>query len=84
MRRSDYLDNARYCGNTHKKEVHDLDNEKEDCKIDNIIESGHSIPFETLGQARKLNYDECDFCIGPSKKTLREQKEREYKKTRPE
>lgn len=40
------LFNKRYCGNTNKKEVHDLDNEKTQCQIDEIIAAGHARTFD--------------------------------------
>ena len=60
------LDGNRYCGNTNKKEVHDLDNEKIVCEIDEIIDAGHARIFtpDTLEQANKEGYDDCAYCIG--------------------
>lgn len=59
-----------YCGNTNKKEVHDLDNEKLHCQIDEIIDAGHARTFEpdTLAQAHKEGYDNGAYCIGGSKR----------------
>lgn len=58
----------RYCGNTNKKEVHDLDNEKTNCQIDEIIAAGHARTFtpDTLDQAHKDGYDNCAYCLGGS------------------
>jgi len=61
----------RLVGNTNKKEVHDLDNEKtgfNECQIDEIIKAGHARTFspDTLGQAHKEDYDNCKWCIGGS------------------
>lgn len=56
----------RFCGNTSKKEVHDLDNERVICQIDEIIRAGHAIPFDTLQEARTQGYDNCAYCIGGS------------------
>jgi len=55
---------SRYCGNKNKKEVHDLDNEKVLCQIDEIIRAGHAVPFNTLPDARQAGYDNCHYCIG--------------------
>ncbi len=55
MRRQGHpLYGARYCANTSpsKKEVHDLDNEKAVCQIDEIIKAGHARPYHTLESAR--------------------------------
>ena len=56
----------KYCGNTNKKEVHDLDNETTQCQIDEIIAAGHARTFtpDTLEQAHKEGYDNGEFCIG--------------------
>jgi len=58
----------RYCGNTNKKEVHDLDNEKVVCQIEEIIDAGHARIFtpDRLDQAHKEGYDNCAYCIGGS------------------
>ena len=62
------LNGARYCGNTSSKEVHDLDYEKSQCQIDEIIAAGHAVPFNTLGTAHNLGYDNCHWCLGGSKR----------------
>jgi hypothetical protein len=64
---------SRYVGNTDKKEVHDLDNEKmgsNECQIDEIIRAGHARTFnpDLLDQAHKEGYDNCAYCIGSSKR----------------
>ena len=59
----------RYCGNTKKLEVHDLDNEKtgaNQCQIDEIINAGHDKPFDSLDAARRAGYDNCQYCLGGS------------------
>jgi hypothetical protein len=61
----------RFVGNTEKKEVHDLDNEKTgtyQCQIDEIIKAGHAKTFnpDTLAQAHSEGYDNCAYCIGGS------------------
>jgi hypothetical protein len=53
------MNGERYCGNTDKKEVHDLDNEKTNCQIDEIIAAGHDKPFKTLDEAHRAGYDNC-------------------------
>ena len=64
------LFNKRYCGNTNKKEVHDLDNEKTLCQIDEIIAAGHARTFDpdTLDQAHREDYDNGAYCIGGSRR----------------
>jgi hypothetical protein len=63
----------RFLGNTDKKEVHDLDNEKyglNECQIIEIIRAKHAVIFEpdTLEQAHKEGFDNCAYCIGGSKR----------------
>jgi hypothetical protein len=60
------LNGAQYCGNRNEKEVHNLDNEKPQCQIDEIIRAGHTVPFTTLYEAKLLGYDNCAYCIGGS------------------
>ena len=62
------MNGERYLGNTHKKEVHDLDNEKTQCQIDEIIEAGHDTPFKTLKAAEDAGYDRGAYCLGNSKR----------------
>ncbi len=67
----------RYSGNTNgerylannspsKKEVHDLDNEKTQCQIDEIIRAGHDKPYNSLTTAHSDGYDNCAYCLGGS------------------
>lgn len=63
----------KYCRNTNKMEVHDLDNEDtrpSGCQIDEIIEANHAKIFDpdSLEQAHKEGYDNCAYCIGGSKR----------------
>ena len=60
------LNGAKYCGNTSEMEVHDLDNEKTSCQINEIISAGHAVPFDDLETARKAGHDNCAYCIGGS------------------
>ena len=62
------LNGARYCANTNTMEVHDLDNEKVQCQIDEIIRAGHAVPFQALQQAHVAGYDNCAYCIGGSRR----------------
>lgn len=58
----------KYCANTSssKKEVHDLDNEKANCQIDEIIKARHAKPYDSLEQAHRDGYDNCAWCLGGS------------------
>lgn len=60
------MNGERYLGNTNTTEVHDLDNEKTSCQIDEIIDAGHDRPFNTLDEAHNSGYDNCYWCIGNS------------------
>lgn len=59
-----------YLGNTHKREVHDLHNEKPLCQIDEIIAAGHAVVFspDNLDQAHAEGYDNGAYCIGGSQR----------------
>ena len=60
------MNGERYCGNTSKKEVHDLDNEKANCQINEILAAGHDRPFTTLDAAHAAGYDNGAYCLGGS------------------
>ena len=62
------MNGERYLGNTSKKEVHDLDNEKDQCQIDEIIGAGHDTPFRTLAKAHAEGYDNGHYCLGGSER----------------
>lgn len=62
--------NKKYLGNNNKMEVHDLDNEKVNCQINEIIRARHAVVFspDTLDEAHRRGYDNCYYCIGGSKR----------------
>jgi hypothetical protein len=63
------MNGERYLGNTDKKEVHDLDNEKtgkNECQINEIIAAKHDKPFNSLSDAHAADYDNCAHCLGSS------------------
>lgn len=64
-RHTGHMNGERYLANTSpsKKEVHDLDNEKTNCQIDEIIKAGHDKPYNSLDAAKKDGYDECAHCL---------------------
>jgi hypothetical protein len=64
------MNGERYLANTSssKKEVHDLDNEKTNCQIDEIIKAGHDKPYNSLEAAHKDGYDDCAYCLPGSKR----------------
>lgn len=57
----------RYIGNANTMEVHDSDNEQDNCQI-NEIKTEHVRTFypDTLYQAHSQGYDNCAYCIGNS------------------
>ena len=59
------MNGERYLANTSKtkKEVHDLDNEKTTCQIDEIIKAGHDKPYTSKSTANADGYDDCDKCL---------------------
>ncbi len=71
-RRYGYPTNGkRFVGNSNKKEVHDLDNEKtgpSQCQINEFIQAGHAVTFtpDSNFQATLEGYDNCAYCIGSS------------------
>lgn len=64
------MNGERYLGNSSpsKMEVHDLDNEKPQCQIDEIIRAGNDRPFTTLAAAHAAGYDNCAYCLGGSQR----------------
>lgn len=62
------MNGERYLGNKSpsKKEVHDLDNEKTQCQIDEIIAAGNDVPFNSQSSANSAGYDNCAHCLGGS------------------
>lgn len=62
------MDGERYLANVRTREVHDLDNEKSQCQIDEIIRAGNEKPYESLRAAHNDGFDNCHYCIGNSKR----------------
>lgn len=58
----------RFIGNTNTNEVHDLDNEKNGCRI-NEIKDSHIKTFspDSHSEAKRQGFDNCAYCIGNSK-----------------
>lgn len=61
------MNGEQYLANTTpgQKEVHDLDPEMVECRIDEIIKSGNAQPFESQSAANAAGYEDCQYCIGP-------------------
>jgi hypothetical protein len=62
------MSGERYLANKSptKKEVHDLDLEKTQCQIDEIIKAGNDTPYTSQAAANADGYDNCAYCIGNS------------------
>jgi hypothetical protein len=62
------MNGEQYLANTSpsKMEVHDLDTEKSQCQIDEIIRAGHERPYTALSAAHAAGFDNCAYCIGGS------------------
>jgi len=60
------MSGEQFLGNARTKEVHDLDNEKVNCQIDEIIRAGNDRPFHFLSTAHAQGYDNCAYCLGNS------------------
>jgi hypothetical protein len=67
-RKTGNMNGERYLANKSpsKKEVHDLDNEKTNCQIDEIIKAGNDKPYNSQKAANDDGYDNCAYCIGNS------------------
>jgi hypothetical protein len=57
---------TRYLGNSSTRELHDLNNQKSACKIDEI-RPDHRVNFKTEKEALALKYDYCAYCFGKDK-----------------
>lgn len=62
------MNGERYLANVNTTEVHDLDNERTSCQIDEIIRAGHDRPYSSLTSAHNAGFDNCHWCIGGSKR----------------
>ena len=60
------MNGERYLGNTNTMEVHDLDNEKPQCQIDQIIAADHERPFQSVEAAKATGFDRGHYCLGES------------------
>jgi hypothetical protein len=67
-RRTGHMNGERYLANTNpsKLEVHDLDNENNNCQIDEIIKAGNDKPYNWKYEANRDGFDNCYWCIGDS------------------
>ncbi|MDR3628482.1 MAG: hypothetical protein P4L45_16675 [Ignavibacteriaceae bacterium] len=58
-----HMRGEKYLGNSESKELHDLDKVKQQCNIDNIVNSGNEIPFSTLKEALSEGFIQCSHCL---------------------
>jgi len=57
---------TQFLGNSHTREVHDLQNTKKNCRIDSIT-ADRRVYFKTADDAAKAGYDYCAYCFGKAK-----------------
>ncbi|MGI6273321.1 MAG: hypothetical protein ACOYLD_13305, partial [Anaerohalosphaeraceae bacterium] len=55
---------ARYCADRERKQIHDLDAETSNCRIDEIIAAGEALSFQSLENGHVSGYRNCRYCIG--------------------
>ena len=65
-----HMNGERYLANTSpsKLEVHDLDAERVQCQVDEIIRAGHDKPYTSLDAAHRDGYDDCAYCLPDSQR----------------
>ena len=52
-----------YLANIRSKEFHDVSNEKANCQLQEIIDSGNDKGYPTKESAKKDGYDPCHYCM---------------------
>jgi hypothetical protein len=57
---------TRFLGNSHQRELHDLENTKKQCHIDDI-KADHRVYFRSEREAVAAGYDYCRYCFGKQK-----------------
>ena len=53
----------KYLGNKDKKEVHDLERETSECRIDEIMHADFEIAFRNIDDAHDQGYSDCPYCV---------------------
>lgn len=53
----------KFLGNKDKKEVHNLETEKPECRIEEIIKAEYDIAFRTIDDAHNQGYSDCPYCM---------------------
>ncbi len=59
-----YMSGERFLADKKSIAIHDLEHEKNDCLIDEIIRLGNELPFKRLEDAIENGYSKCSFCFG--------------------
>jgi len=57
---------TRFLGNSATRELHDLQNEQNGCRI-NQMRLDHMFNFKTIKMAQEIGYDFCAYCFGKDK-----------------
>lgn len=57
------MSGQRYLADTLRRDVHDLDRETGECRIDEIIYSSRAKPYPTLVLAHGDGYQDCTRCM---------------------
>ncbi len=65
------MSGERFLGDSISKVVHDLEKEKLQCKIDEIVRSGKEQPFKSLKDANLEGFNNCQFCLNNSKSIIK-------------
>jgi hypothetical protein len=60
------VEKTRFLGNSHLRELHDLENTKRRCNIEKI-RPDHRVYFKTEEEAEAAGYDYCAYCFGKEK-----------------
>ena len=58
-----YMSGERFLADSRSKIVHDLEKEKGECKIDEIVRAGKELPFKNLNDAVADEYSKCSYCL---------------------
>jgi hypothetical protein len=59
----DRMNGERYLADARHGLMHDLDNEKNSCRIDDVVVGGHARPYSRLADARRSRYRGCAWCV---------------------
>ena len=60
------MSGERFMADIKTKVVHDLEKEKNECYIDDIVRAGAELPFKNLSIAHEEGYVNCRHCLNSS------------------